>query len=144
MALLVGIYAPTPPRGFDGSDPLLRQSFVASASKLPCIARDSGLTGVFRLNIQPQMVDWNVVAVDCGEELAYLGGDGFAGHTCWLRSCACILLVGCRQVFGINIHGNMYASMLVMPTAFAALYVAAMFESTAPPCTTLLATFANP
>ena len=94
MALLVGIYPPTPPRGFDGCDPLLGQSFVASTSKLPCIARYSGLTGVFRFNVQPEMVDWNVVVVNRGEELAYLGGDGLAGHTCGLRSCACCLSVG--------------------------------------------------
>ena len=31
-------------------------------------------------------------------------------------------------------HGNMYASMFVMPTALAALYVVAIFGSTAPPC----------
>ena len=48
-----------------------------------------------------------------------------------------------RRGFGANVQGNMYASMLVMPTAFAALYVAAMFESTAPPYTSRLAMFAD-
>ena len=107
MALLIGIYAPIPPRGFDGCDPLLGQSLVAGTSKLPCIARYSGLSGVFRFNVQPEMVDWNVVAVDCGEKLAYLGGDGLAGHTRWLRSCACCFSVGRRRGFGIYVHGNM-------------------------------------
>ena len=143
IGLLIGIYAPIPPRGFDGCDPLLGQSFVASTSKLPCIARYSGLTGVFRFNVQPEMVDWNVVVVDCGEELAYLGGDGLASHACWLRSRAYCFLVEDRRGFGTNVQGNMYASMLVMPTAFAALYVAAMFESTAPPCTSRLVMFAD-
>ena len=33
----------------------------------------------------------------------------------------------------VYLQGNMYASMLVMPTALAASYVVAMFGSTAPP-----------
>ena len=43
----------------------------------------------------------------------------------------------------VCIHGNMYASMFVMPTALAALYVVAMFGSTAPPCNSLSAAIAH-
>ena len=37
------------------------------------------------------------------------------------------------------LHGNIYASILVMPTALAASYVVAIFGSTAPPCSNLSA-----
>ncbi len=39
----------------------------------------------------------------------------------------------------VCLHGNIYASILVIPTALAALYVVAMFGSTAPPCNNLSA-----
>lgn len=80
------------------------------------------------------MVDRDVVAVDCREELAYLRRDGLAGHTCWLCACTYDLSVRSRCKLVAYLQGNMYASMLVMPTALAALYVVARFGSTAPPC----------
>ena len=73
--LLVGVNSPAAPCGFDSSDPLLGKRLVAGTSELPCIACYSRLTRILWFNIQPKMLDWNVVVVDCGKKLAYLGRD---------------------------------------------------------------------
>lgn len=84
----VRIDPPFPSRSFDGGDPLLGQRLVAGAAELPRVAFDAGVAGVFGFDVQPEVVDGDLAAVDCGEELADLRGDGLAGYAGWLGSCA--------------------------------------------------------
>lgn len=64
-ALLVCIYPPLPPGGFDSSDPLLGQSLVAGTTQLPCIALHARLARIFWFDIEPEMIHWDAIAVDC-------------------------------------------------------------------------------
>ena len=84
--LRVGINPPFPSRRLDSRDPLLRQRLIARRAELERITRDVRLGCVFGFNVQPEVVDGDFVVVDRGEELADLGGDGFAGYTCGLGS----------------------------------------------------------
>lgn len=86
--LPVRIDAPFPPRGFDRGDPLLGQRLVARAAELPRVAFDARVAGVFGFNVEPEVLDGDVVVVDGGEEFLDLRVDGLAGYAGWLGSCA--------------------------------------------------------
>ena len=109
--LPIRIDPPFPSRAFDSSDPLLGLRLVARTAQLPRVTFHPGIAGVLGFDVEPGMVDGDVVAVNCGEKLAYLRRDGLAGYACWLRSCTCCTLARCRRgsPWGRRkgLHGNM-------------------------------------
>ena len=86
MNLRISINPPLPPRRLNSRHPLLRQRLIPRRAELERVTWDVRLGCVFGLDVQPEIVDGDFVVVDCGEELADLRGDGFAGYACGLGS----------------------------------------------------------
>ena len=71
--LPVRVDSPFPPRTLDRSDPLLGQSLIAGTSQLPGVTLHARLARIFGFDVEPEVVDRDVVAVNGGEKFADLG-----------------------------------------------------------------------
>lgn len=85
VVLRISMDPPLPPCCLDGSNPLLGQRLIDCSSQLKRIARDIRLYRIFRLNIKPEVIDWNLIPVHNGKQFANLRRD-FASPARRLRS----------------------------------------------------------